>query len=303
LVPNRLVLLVNAEVDRVTERRDQARRELGRMGTNAWPAIPFLLDILERQDLYTRYATAEALAKIRADQAPEFERLKPRLRNQTRLAEVFGVLLTGSDESGPRHGREVRCFALAGLAALGPGARSRLGMVVEITKAQDEDHEIRALALEMIRSVGSPGDDAVSLLKQRFQDREEWPDVRAAAIRALADVAPGDPQYRPLLREALRDSPGLVRIAAAETLWQLGSPAAEVLPVLADALAHKLASVRLAALKAVTCMGKAAQPIASAVRALLSDEKEPVRQAAAAALASMGLKKDQDSKDGDRGIR
>ena len=90
----------------------------------------------------------------------------------------------------------------------------------------------------------------------------------------------------------------MVRIAAAEALWQLGSPAAEVLPVLADALGHKLASVRLAALKAVTRMGKAAQPIASAVRALLSDEKEPVRSAATAALAKMGLEMDQDANGG-----
>lgn len=295
LVPNRLVRLARNEANRVAGPRDQARRELGRMGTNAWPAIPLLLKTLLRQDLPTRYAAAKVLAHIKADQAPEFERLKPGLSNRARPADVFGLLLTGNDESGLRNGREIRCFALAGLAALGPGARSRLGMVIEVAKSKDEDHEMRAMALEVIRSVGSLGKGTEFFLKQLFQDREEWPDVRAAAIRALTDAAPGDPQLRSLLRQALGDSPGLVRIAAAEALWQLGSPAAEVLPVMADALGHKLASVRLAALKAVTRMGKAAQPIASAVRALLSDEKEPVRQAATAALASMGCEQDQNT--------
>ncbi|MCX6927386.1 MAG: HEAT repeat domain-containing protein, partial [Verrucomicrobia bacterium] len=178
--------------------------------------------------------------------------------------------------------------ALTGLAAMGPGARSKLGMMLEILRSKEEDNEIRVKASEVIYSVGYAGNGGVAILKQVFQDPEEWPVVRAGAARALAGAAPGDPQLRSLLRPALGNSPALVRIAAAETLWQLGSPAAEVLLVLADALSHKLASVRLAALKAVTRMGKEAQPIKNAVRALLSDEKEPVRQAAAAALASMG---------------
>jgi hypothetical protein len=43
----------------------------------------------------------------------------------------------------------------------------------------------------------------------------------------------------------LGDEHGLVRVAAAETLWELGGPAAEVLSVLNGALGHKLATVRL----------------------------------------------------------
>jgi HEAT repeat protein len=170
--------------------------------------------------------------------------------------------------------------------------------VLEILKSKDEEHEMRAMALEVIRSIGSIGNASMSLLKQVFQDPEEWPDVRAAAARALAGVAPGDRQLQPLLRQALGDSPGLVRVAAAESLWQLGAPATEVLPVLTGALGHKLATVRVAALKAVAALGKAAQPAATAVRGLLSDEKEPVRRAATVALASMGLEKDQDAKGG-----
>jgi HEAT repeat protein len=263
------------------------------MGTNVWPAIPALLKALESRDPSIRYVAAEVLGRAKADQAPEFERLKPRLRNQERPADVFGFLLTGRDEFQHRYGQDFRCFALTGLAALGPGARSRLGMMLEILRSKDEDNEVRVKASEVIHSVGLVGDEGVSVLKHVFQDPEEWPVVRAGAARALAGVTPRDPQVQPLLRQALGDSAGLVRVAAAETLWGLGAPAAEVLPVLTGALGHKLATVRLAALRSLAGMGKAAQPVANALRALLSDEKEPVRRAAAAALASMGLKKDQ----------
>ena len=290
-IPGRLIGLSATEANRFSERRRQALWKLDGMGTNVWPAIPLLLKSLESRDLAIRYSAAEVLGRIRADQAPVFEQLKPRLRNKERPADVLNHLLTGRDEFGRWHGREVRCFALAGLAALGPGARSRLGTVLDILKSKDEEHEMRAKALEVIRSIGSLGDADVSMLKQVFQDPEEWPDVRAAAARALAGVAPGDPQLQPMLRQALGDSPGLVRVAAAETLWQLGAPATEVLPVLTGALGHKLATVRVAALKAVGGMGLAAQPAATSVRGLLSDEKEPVRHAATAALASMGLEK------------
>jgi HEAT repeat protein len=295
-MPGRLVSLAGTEADRVSERRAQATWKLGEMGTNVWPAIPVLLKTLENRDLPIRYSAAAVLSRIRADQAPGFEQLKLRLRNKERPADALNYLLTGRDEFGRWHGLEVRCFALAGLAALGPGARSRLGTVLEILKSKDDDHEMRAKALEVIRSIGSIGNAGVSLLKQVFQDREEWPDVRAAAARALAGVAPSDTQLPPLLRQALGASPGLVRVAAAETLWQLGAPTAEVLPVLTGALGHKLATVRVGALKAVAGMGKTAQPAATAVRGLLSDENEPVRRAATVAQASMGLEKDQDAK-------
>ena len=293
-LPDRLVKRAYAEAERLSDRRGRAGYELCGMGTNAWAAIPALLKALQSRNLEIRYTAAVMLGRIKADQAPEFERLILCLRNQERPADVFGFLLTGPDESGRRHRQDVRCFALTCLTAMGPGARSQLGMMLEILKSKEEDNEIRVKAAEVICSVGSAGDGGVAILKQIFQDPEEWPVVRAGAARALAGAAPDDPQLRSLLRPALRNSPALVRIAAAETLWQLGAPAAEVLPVLAEALGHKLASVRLAALKAVTRMGRAAQPIASAVRALLSDEKEPVRQAATAALASMRSKGDPD---------
>jgi HEAT repeat protein len=302
-VPDRWVKRAYAEAERASARRGRAASELWGMGTNAWAAIPALLQALKSRNPEIRYTAAVVLGRIKAGQAPEFDWLKPCLRDQERPADVFGFLLTGQDEFSHRWEQDIRCFALTGLTAMGPGARSKLGMMLEILRSKEEDNEIRVKASEVIYSIGPAGEGGVAVLKQIFQDPEEWPVVRAGAARALAGAAPSDPQLRSLLRPALGNSPALVRIAAAETLWQLGSPAAEVLPVLAEGLGHKLATVRLAALKAVTRMGKAAQPIASAVRTLLSDEKEPVRQAAAATLASMGLKKEQDSKDGYRGIR
>ena len=291
-LPDQLVKRAYAEAERVSEQRRRAASELVVMRTNAWAAIPALLKALQSRNVEIRYGAAVVLGRIKAGQAPEFERLIPCLRNQERPADVLGMLLTGRDGFTQRWGQDVRCLALTCLTAMGPGARSQLGMMLEILRTKEEDNEIRVKAAEVIYSVGPAGDGGVAVLKQLFQDPEEWPVVRAGAARALAGAAPGDPQLRSLLRQALGNSPALVRIAAAETLWQLGSPAAEVLPVLAEALGHKLASVRLAALKAVTRMGKAAEPIVHAVRALLSDEKEPVRQAAAVALASMGLEKD-----------
>jgi HEAT repeat protein len=289
-MPGWLVQRAGREADLAAERRGQAMRQLGQMGTNAWPAIPVLLKTLGSGNLYTRYAAAQVLARIRADQAPAFEQFRVLLRNKERPADVLTMLLTGRDEYARRYTQAVRRFALLGLAFLGPGARSRLGTMLEIAKTPEEDHEIRAMALGVVYAVGSAGTGCAPVLKQFFEDGEEWPDVRAAAVRALAGVSANDPALQPLLRHALGDSHGLVRIAAAEALWESRVPTAEVLPVLTEALGHKLASVRVASLKALASMGKAARPAATSVRGLLFDEKEPVRLAAKVALAGMGLK-------------
>jgi HEAT repeat protein len=289
-VPGWLLTRARQEAERISWQRVQAMYGLGQMGTNVWPAIPTLLAALENRDLQIRYGAAVVLGRIHADQAADFERLKHRLRNRERPADVLAMLLTERDEYARPYRQEIKGFALAGLAALGPGARSQLGTMLEIAKTKENDHELRAKTLGTVYSVGSAGKNESAVLKQLFQDPEEWSDVRGAAVHALAGVASDDPQLQPLLRQALGDSHALVRIAAAQTLWELGAPATEVLPVLTEALGHKLASVRVAALKALAGMGKAARPTESAVRGLLSDEKEPVRLAAKAALASMGLK-------------
>ena len=92
----------------------------------------------------------------------------------------------------------------------------------------------------------------------------------------------------PALAELLRSGTPEERMAAANTLWGLGSRAQAAVPELAVALADPDPRLRGAAAMALEGMGPAAAGAVPALAKALSDRDAGVRQAAARALGAVG---------------
>ena len=275
-VPSFLAHRAATEVFRTDLLRSRARIELISMGQNAWPAIPALMSALHNRDPVARVAAADVLAKVKANESPMFEKLKAGLKDDERAAQAFRWLLKGSDEFGRPYDRR---FALMGLAACGPAAKIALLEMIELAQSkQSEQHELRVLALAAIGSLGAEAKGTLPALKQIIRDQEEWSDVSAAAVSAVAVIAPNTDLIA-LLQPLLNDERSLVRIAAANALIERVPPDT-LLPILTNALSHKLPSIRHAALDALAHLGRPARAARPAIQNLLSDENESVRNAA-----------------------
>jgi hypothetical protein len=270
----------------ISQRRMQAVWALNKLGTNAWSVLPDLVGTVAYKNIYVGLPAAEALVGVRADESPEWARVRKVLRGRTPAARTCRYLVVGRDMFGRTYDVAHRRFGLVGLAATGPAAGIAYADVLDVFK-HDQEPELRACAMMVLGGLNAEKNEALALLKSTLQDKEEWPLVSAAAAQALVTAAPRATETRELLRQAMRDQRSAVRLAAARTLWRMKAPAAEVLPVLTALLTHKLTSTRVGALKGLAEMGSAAGPSAAEVQRLTSDEHESVRRAAAEALRSM----------------
>lgn len=128
----------------------------------------------------------------------------------------------------------------------------------------------------------SPGQDQTSVgeLSARL-GAEDWRD-RLAAAKALGARGTAAAEAVQALANALEDSEGRVREAAAEALGALGAPS---MPVLLEAVRNPKYEIRAAAAKALGRTGPGAAP---ALASALQDEKPFVRQRAAEGLAQIG---------------
>jgi HEAT repeat protein len=260
-------------------RRDKAVRDLIQLGTNAWPSVPSLLRMVTNNNRSIAYSAAGALAGIKAEQHPDWSGLQKLLAGQQAAAEVFRDLVAmnsgqSSDIAFPR-------FGLIGLAATGPAAVTAYTNLIELLKFNNEPG-LRGPAVTALVGIESERQNVIPLLRTIAQNKDEWPQVSAAAVEGLARVVPAAPETHSLLHDALEDRRSLVRLVCS-----LKAPASDVLPVLTALLDHKLTNVRLGALSAISDMGSAARESRSAVQRLTSDQNETVRHAARAALKSI----------------
>jgi HEAT repeat protein len=285
LVPKKWLHKVGQSDLAILLRRGAAVSKLSRRGTNAWPAMPALLATLRHGDYSVEVAAAEVLAGIKAEQHPEWDRWEKLLSGQSRAARAFHHLAVGRNNSGKPDNLAHRRFGLIGLAATGPAAATACTDVIEIIKFNQEELELRALAVLALGRMQTSKKQLVPLLKGLLQDEEEWPSISAAAVQALAAAVPDEAETRPLLRRALQDQRSLVRLTAARALWRLKAPAEEVLPVLTALLNHKLVTIRTGALNGLAEMESTARPSRSEVERLTSDADESVRRCAVTALS------------------
>jgi len=114
------------------------------------------------------------------------------------------------------------------------------------------------------------------------------PEVRRAAVCALASGELDATVVVPALARALEDRDAQVRTAAAAALSRLDHGVASACPALITALEDPHDRVRMHAVTALGKIGPAALPAVPAILPLLEAEESPVRQAAARALVGMG---------------
>lgn len=113
------------------------------------------------------------------------------------------------------------------------------------------------------------------------------PDAEKSGRARLQLITLGEPVV-PALAELLRSGTPAERIAAANTLWGMGSRARAAVPDLAAALADPDPALRVAAAMALENMGRAAEAAVPSLAKALGDREARVRQAAVKALGAIG---------------
>ncbi len=113
------------------------------------------------------------------------------------------------------------------------------------------------------------------------------PDAEKSGRARLSLITLGEAAV-PALAELLRSGTPEERMAAANTLWGMGSRAQAAVPDLAVALADPDPRLRVAAAMALEGMGPAAAGAVPELAKALSDREAGVRQGAAKALGAVG---------------
>lgn len=163
------------------------------------PAIPLLVELLQKQQVSFRRFAADAFI----DLAPQTESIQPALRRALR------------DEDAMVAGDAARA-----LGALHKRANASVGALLKTLS--HEDPYVRIYAAEALASIGPPPEATKELAKALG---DPVPGVRWAACEALASIGPGAHSAVPQLIEALKDEFLYVRIFAAGALGSIGPQA------------------------------------------------------------------------------
>jgi HEAT repeat protein len=291
------------------EVRRSAAFALGKLGDNAFAALPKLKAVLERdKDAGVRETAAVALGDIVAalrggrqaweDLGGALERAlgedpDPRVRRSAAYAlGAFGALASPACPAlrkALRHDdpavRQNAAWALGRVG--GDVPEEAVGDLCELL--QDRDALVRRDAAAALGAIGKPVARAAAkpLLELAGSDKEEAV-VRKTAVDALAKLAgPEHVESAPVIYPLLRaDDPELARGAAFVLANVGGKPAQEALPVLRKALDDDDPSVQKLAAAALGNIGApAAAATADLARALDPARDPEVRRNAAVALA------------------
>jgi hypothetical protein len=273
------------------DHRSKSSEALLRLGTNAWPAVPGLIALLNQDNPYTRMELLSLLAALEADQHPDFEKLLRKRVKPGKLIEAASrfVIPPWPADSFPRSSVSTGALAEADLRfvmrcleALGPAAAPITPFSITTMSDKANEPAFRAQLIQLAGRIGPKARQTIPHLQAFLQDEEEWPVVRAAALRALHSIQ-GEPVL-PLAQAALRDPSVQVRVQAARIVMQSTGSSAEARKALRAGLAHKLPSIRLASVQAVSEIPAAVVDCFTELTSLLEDENEDVRRAARAAL-------------------
>jgi outer membrane protein assembly factor BamB len=164
------------------------------------PAIPLLVELLQRKQVDYRRFAADAFI----DLAPDTESIQPALRRALK-----------------DHDSMVAADAARALGALRRRATPSVPALVQ-SLSHDEPH-VRIYAAEALASIGPTANAATKDLARALSD--PIPGVRWAAGEALAGIGPAAQSAVPQLIEALKDQFLYVRICAVQALGSIGPKA------------------------------------------------------------------------------
>jgi len=202
--------------------RENARRELRRIGPTAIPALMKAFKDFDRNPVLSAGAEV-ALAEIGRPAVPY----------------LMGAL---SDDR-----EDVRCRAVATLGAIGPPAKPAIPSLIDMLEAGEPVRRGATVALARIEP--SREWDLSELIAEVNAGEDYW--SRRQAICDLGLIGPGAKAAVPALLKAVGDENDIVRAAAAEALGRIGAPAKDIVPMLRAALKDDSEYVRQSAAAAL----------------------------------------------------
>lgn len=163
---------------------------------------------------------------------------------------------------------DLRCEAVRAIAALGPGGRAALPVLLRATR--DDTEDVRFWSVEAIRRIGPVAREAVPALLVVLTD-----DVRRVQLSARAALEAIGPAALPALTPALRSPDPWVRANAAEAIGAIGGLSGKTVKELARLLGDDSLWVRASAGWALGRLGAEAKP---AVKPLVNALREELRR-------------------------
>lgn len=241
-----------------------AVRELGRMGSEARPAMPALTTI-ELDDKEAMDESESLLKKLMPVTEKDLSWLIEWLSDDSELAQ-----------------RAV----LFWLGYIGPPARQAIPAIVEKLKI-DSGYELPACAVQALKEIGPEGVEAgVAYLKRALKDKNRR--VRYLAADSLHILGIAAKAALPDLQAALADEYDAVRDSVAETLGGWGPQAVAASPSLVPLLKDKSTDVRHKAARSLSQMGKLPAEVVQQLPASLAGQDEYVKLCVAIAMAKSG---------------
>jgi HEAT repeat protein len=238
-----------------------AASELGDLGADAAEAVPALIDVLSGPDTPVRYAAVRALGKI----GPQARGAVPALARRL------------MDRDQPLKFREEAALSLGLIGEAG---------VPELLKALKDVNapptkDVRPIVVISLGRAGEAARPAAPALAEALQDKD--PKVRRWAAHAYTRIGLETKVTIPAIAKLLKDESAIVRVSAAEVLWEI-SKHPESVPTLVKALKADDWLARDSAVAALGEIGAEAKDAIPAVVEALKDEDSAVAEAAARAL-------------------
>ena len=258
----------------------EAQQALQSIGTNA---IPFLLDNLRARDSVVKLKlatlglpyTPAAARHIRAERA--FSALGEQGSNAApSLSQIY------EDNASPSSRRA----AGNSLVEIGPAARVAIPALIRT--ATSTNAEVRAFAVYTLGRMALETAVVIPVLLKALQDPDREVRYNAAfGLSALAFMGGDAKAAVPALVDALKDSYGTARAAAALALGHIHSQSDLVIPALVESLRDQQVFVRSQAAAALGEFGTNAKSAFPSLVELTHDENQDVRNAAITALRAI----------------
>jgi HEAT repeat protein len=283
--------LVDALGDRDQDVRCGAIDALGGLGPMAASAVPALLAALTAPSPVVRRAVVHSIGRIREDGLSAMAALGVASRDSdegVRSCAIGALEAIGGDSAVHLLIKATRDttdrVASQVVAALGSLAALPQLTIPTIIAAMRTTGDTQGAA---VKALGQFGADAVTSVVALLHDAD--PDVRVAALRAVAQLKEHASDAVPALIQALSDPDPAVRSQAVWALEKFDGDATRTIEAITDALKDEDSWVRMAAAMSLATFGSAASAAIPVLVTLLDSGLEsPDGYAASFALRTIG---------------